>query len=39
MSLAMAWMNGGLQEVIGLILHIGKDTEGLANQCFKELQR
>lgn len=39
MSLVMAWMNGGLQEIIVLLLDIGKDIEGLANQIFKELQR
>ena len=39
MSLVLAWMNGGLQEVIVLILNIARDTEGLANQILMELQR
>ena len=38
-SLVMAWMNGGLQDVIMLLLDIGRDTEGIASQIFKELQR
>ena len=38
-SLVMAWMNGGLQQVVVLLLHLLKDTEVIASQILMELQR